>query len=252
MQPDETVSQIAEQSFADEAATHAPPVPEQQESPTRLTEADVLAARKEEKDKLYPEVQRLKDELSALKRQQDEHRSAEEQARLAEEQRVADELRRKQEEEMGLRDLLQKKEQEFEQKLEQERQERERAFALLEQERHFVELQGYRAQRIDQERDNILPELVDLVGGNSVEEIEQSIAGLVERSSRIVASAQQAVQTVRRETSGARVTAPASDPLDNYSDNKTFTPDQLKSMSMSEYAKYRSSLLNSDSGQGLF
>lgn len=254
MNPDNAESQASvEEQFVEKAKEFKAPETSPTDSLPAFTEADVLAARREEKDKLYPEVQRLKDELSALKRQQDEQRTAEEQARLAEEQRVAEELKRKQEEEMELRDLLQKKEQEWQSQLDAERQEREKAFALLEKERYLLELQNYRAQRVEQERDNILPELIDLISGETPEQIEQSIAGLIERSSAIINSAQQAAQTIRRETSGPRVTAPPSaDPLENYSDNQTYTPDQLRNMSMDEYAKYRSGLLNSNGSRGLF
>ena len=156
---------------------------------------------------------------------------------------------------MDVRQLLETKEKEWAEKLEVERLEREKAFTLLERERQFAELSEYRSMRLNDEREAIIPELLDLITGNSKEEIEQSIAGLKERSSRILDSAQQAMQSARREMTGSRVTAPPSGPLDTNSDQQQFTADQIAAMSVTEYAKYRGKLLGqaaSDRGKGIF
>jgi hypothetical protein len=84
-----------------------------------------------------------------------------------------------------VRTLLESKEREWAERLEAERLEREKAFALLEHERQFQDLMAYRQQRMAEEQDSIIPELLDLITGESPEEIEASIAGLKERSSRI-------------------------------------------------------------------
>jgi hypothetical protein len=78
--------------------------------------------------------------------------------------------------------------------LKQERLEREKAFLLLERERQYSEITEYRNRRLEEERENIIPELVDLISGNTPEEIEQSITGLRDRSSKILESASQAMQ----------------------------------------------------------
>jgi len=128
--------------------------------------------------------------------------------------------------------------------LDRERQERERAFALLEREKSFAELQSYRTTRLDQERENIIPELVDLIAGNTPEEIEESIQGLKDRSSRILDSAQQAMQAARRDMTGTRVTTPAAGPLDIETGTKQFTAEDISGMSLNDYAKYRNQLLS--------
>jgi hypothetical protein len=156
---------------------------------------------------------------------------------------------------MDVRQLLETKEKEWAEKLESERLEREKAFTLLERERQFAELSEYRSSRLNDERENIIPELLDLITGNTKEEIEQSIAGLKERSSRILDSAQQAMQSARREMTGSRVTAPPSGPLDTNSDQQQFTAEQIAAMSVTEYAKYRGKLLGTvaaDRGKGIF
>ena len=222
------------------------------------TADDIAKAREQEKAKLYPQLEKMKEELASLKREREEAaaREAERQARIAEEESRAAQLKKEQEEnELSFKDLLKKKEQEFQSQLENERLERERAIALLEQERKFQELMNYRQGRLEQERENIIPELIDLIEGNSADEIEQSIATLKEKSARILDSAQQAMQSARAQMAGPRVTAPAAGPLDNDSSQQSFTPDSIRDMSLADYAKQRAKLLGnaaSNRGQGLF
>lgn len=204
------------------------------------TEDDLVKVRSQEKDKLYPVIEKLKEEVEALRRDKDSIAAQ----KAAEE--AAAEAKRKQESEadMEVRDLLKVKETEWQQQLERERLERERAFALLEQERAFAELQTYRQQRLESERENIIPELVDLIVGNTKEEIEDSIAGLKERSSRILESAQQAMQAARRDMTGTRVTSPQAGPMDINTGNRNFSAEEIAAMPLNEYAKYRQQLLS--------
>ena len=219
---------------------------------------DIAKAREQEKAKLYPQLEKMKEELASLKREREEAaaREAERQARIVDEEARAAQLKKEQEEnELSFKDLLKKKEQEFQAQLENERLERERAIALLEQERKFQELMNYRQSRLEQERDNIIPELIDLIEGGSQDEIEQSISTLKEKSARILDSAQQAMQSARAQMAGPRVTAPAAGPLDNDSSQQSFTPDSIRDMSLADYAKQRAKLLGnaaSNRGQGLF
>lgn len=208
------------------------------------TEDDLAKVRSQEKEKLYPQIEKLKEEVDVLKRSREEEASrfaAEENERQA---RIAQEQKAKEESELEVRDLLAKKEKEWAEQLERERQERETAFALLERERTYAELQSYRAQKLDAERDNIMPELVDLISGNTKEEIDSSIDGLKERSNRILESAQSAMQNARREMTGTRATLPPAGPLETNSEQKSYTAQDIASMSMDEYAKYRGRLLS--------
>ena len=243
VQPVETTTNAA---FAEEVAMQ-----------NQFTADDIAKARAQEKAKLYPQVEKLQEELAVLKKEREERtaleaeRAAKRQAREAEREA---EKKAKAEEEMSFKKLLKTKEEEWESKLEAERLEREKAFALLEREREFQELQSYRQQRLEQERESIIPELIDLISGNSRDEIEQSIAGLKERSAKIFDSVAQVAQQSRKEMVGTRITSPASGPLDNDSDSRTYSPDDLKNMSMDEYKKNRSKLLGNSNnrGQGLF
>lgn len=252
----EQVMDVAQQNFAaesgqapvtDEAPTQEAP---EQAAPRTFTQEELNEARRQEKDKLYPEISRLKDEVAELR----QAREAEAARIAAEEEAAKLQAKKAAEEEMSVRELLQQKEQEWADQLERERQEREQAIALLEKERQYVQIQEYRQRRIEESREDIIPELIDLVSGESIDQIDASIAGLVERSSRILGNMAQAGEAARRELSGARVTAPPTGPLDTYSDSRTFTPEDLRDMSIEEYSQIRSSLLGSgaNTDQGLF
>ena len=208
------------------------------------TEDDLAKVRSQEKDKLYPQIEKLKEELDAIKRDKEEELAAKsaQEAELA--KASAEEAKRKQEEELEVRDLLKVKESEWQEQLERERNERERAFALLEREKAFTEIQNYRNTRLEEERDSIIPELVDLISGNTTEEIESSIQGLKDRSSRIIDAVQQQAQSARRDMAGTRVTTPPAGPMDIETGSRQFSAAEIADMPMNEYVKYRSQLLS--------
>lgn len=223
-----------------------------------FSEDDLAKARAQEKAKVYPQLEKLQQELAEQKKLAAEL-AAKEEAREAERVAKAAEraAKKKQEEEseLSFKELLSKKEQEFQAQLEAERLEREKAFALLDRERQFQELMSYRSQRIEEERDTIVPQLIDLVNGNTQEEIEQSIATLKDKSAGIMQDVQQATASAKQQMVGARITAPASGPLDNDSEQNSYTPDSIRDMSLADYAKQRAKLLGSaasNRGQGLF
>jgi len=223
-----------------------------------FTADDLAKARAQEKQKLYPQMEKMQEELAKAKALAEELAAKEAQREAERNAKKADrEAKKKQEEEQELsfKELLSKKEQEFQSQLEAERLEREKAFALLERERQFQDLMNYRGQRIEEERDTIVPQLIDLVNGNTQEEIEQSIATLKDKSAAIMQDVQQATANAKQSMVGARVTAPASGPLDNDSEQKSYTPDSIRDMSLADYAKQRAKLLGtaaSNRGQGLF
>lgn len=233
-------SPVAQEAFLADVPTAAETkVTPVQATERGYTEEDLKKVREQEKSKLYPQIESLKEELTTLKKREEERMAEAERLR----KEAEEEARKKAESELDVRQLLDMKEKEWAKKLEEERIERERAFSLLERERQFSELQSYRNRRLEEERDNIIPELVDLISGNTPDEIESSITGLRERSARILDSAQQAMQSARREMTGSRVTAPPSGPMDTNTDQQQFTPEQISAMSVTEYAKYREKLL---------
>lgn len=205
------------------------------------TDEDLAKVRSQEKEKLYPQIDKLKEELDVIKREREEELAR----KAAFDAEQAEVIKRKQEDELEVRDLLKVKEQEWSEQLERERQERERAFALLEREKSFTEITNYRNSRLQQESDSIIPELVDMITGDSPEEIEASIQGLKDRSSRILESVQQATQAARRDMTGTRVTTPPNaGPLDIETGTRQFTAEDISAMSLNDYAKFRSALLS--------
>jgi len=223
-----------------------------------FTADDLAKARAQEKQKLYPQMEKMQEELAKAKALAEELASKEEQReaeRNAKNAERAAKKKQEEEQELTFKELLSKKEQEFQSQLDAERLEREKAFALLERERQFQDLMSYRSQRIEQERDTIVPQLIDLVSGNTQDEIEQSIATLKDKSAGIMQDVQQATANAKQQMVGARVTAPASGPLDNNSEQQSYTPDSIRDMSLADYAKQRAKLLGtaaSNRGQGLF
>ena len=246
-------SAVAQEAFASEVTGTASSAQQEAVAPATdlkagYTEVDLQRVREQEKSKLYPQIDSLKEEINLLKK--DREAQLAEAAAIAKEKEEA--ARKLAESEMDVRALLEKKEQEWTAQLEEIRQEGARKDALLERERQYAELTAYRNRRLAEEQDNIMPELVDLISGNSADEIEQSITGLRERSSKILESAQQAMQTARRDMKGTSTTLPPT--MENNSAQQQFTADQIAAMSVTEYAKYRDRLFPGANNQnkGIF
>ena len=246
-------SAVAQEAFASEVTGTASTAQQEAVAPVTdsksgYTEVDLQRVREQEKSKLYPQIDSLKEEINLLKK--DREAQLAEAAAIAKEKEEA--ARKLAESEMDVRALLEKKEQEWTSQLEEIRQEGARKDALLERERQYAELTAYRNRRLAEEQDNIMPELVDLISGNNADEIEQSITGLRERSSKILESAQQAMQSARRDMKGTSTTLPPT--MENNSGQQQFTADQIAAMSVTEYAKYRDRLFPGANNQnkGLF
>lgn len=208
--------------------------------PKFYTEDDLAKVRSQEKEKLYPQIESLKEELNAIRKEKEEEVARKD----AEAQALAEKARQEALSELDAKSYADARLSELQEQLERERQERERALALLEREKSFADLQAYRQQVLEQERENIIPELVDLIAGNTREEIQSSVEGLKERSARILESAQSAMQTARKEMTGTRATLPPAGPLETNSEQRQFSAEEIQSMSMNDYAKYRARLLS--------
>jgi hypothetical protein len=211
------------------------------------TEDDLKRVREQEKGKLYDTIESLKGEVNLLAKDREERPA--EADRLRKE--AEEEARKKAESEMDTRELLSLKEKEWTAQLEEVKNENARSLALVERERQYAALTEFRNRRVQEEQDNIIPELVDLISGNTPEEIEQSITGLRDRSSKILDSASQAMQSARREMTGTRPTLPPT--MENNSDQQQFSAEQIAAMSVTEYAKVRERLgMGRGTDKGIF
>lgn len=208
-----------------------------------FSQDDIERARQEEKDKLYARLQGQEEELRKFREAQEAQAAA-----AADAQAKAEEAARKAaEEEMSAKELLEKRQQEWDQRFAQMEQRAAAAEAVIEQERAFQALQQYRAQRLEEEAENILPELLDLVTGTTQEEVEASLSAMKTRTANILGNVAAAQQQQRQQARGVPVTAPPVGPMDNNPEYETVTADDIRNMDMATYMKNRDRLLGAAS-----
>lgn len=214
-------------------------------------------ARSQEKDKLYPTIQQTDERAKAMEAELKELKKFQKSQEKAEADRlkaIEDAERAKQEAEMSAKELLDKRNQEFDARLAQIQAENEQRVALMEQEIRFSQLQAYIQRRLVEESANIVPELMDFVTGNTPEEVEASIELLKVKSAAIGEAARNAGVRQRSAMPGV---APVSGtngvtPLDQQGDRQ-YSAEDIRGMSMQEFAALRKKInMPSGSGRGLF
>lgn len=220
------------------------PVVEQPAPPPQdqrfYTDDDLERVRREEKDKLYGRIQSMDEQLKAITKE----REAVEAARRAEVEAQAERARIEEEESMKVRDLLKRKEEEWQERFTELEGRYEQDRAVFERERRFNELESYRQDRVSQESEYIIPELRDLIRGNSEVEIDASIEEMKARTAAIMGQMEASVSSQRQAMRGAAPTAPPVGPLEQMETYESITPDDIRSMDMETYKRYRASLLN--------
>lgn len=225
--------------------------------PKLYTEDDINKARQQEKDKLYKRLETMQETVARLESESKQRAEAEEakQREIQEiEEKAAQETKRLAESEMSAKELLIEKEKEWQMRLDLLGEQVEQEKALRERESQFTELLGYRQQILAQYSDRVAPQLLDLIEGNTPEEINASAEDMAARTADILAQTQEAMQNARKQTPTSRVTVPASG--ENSGSTRMLSPDEIRSMSMQDYAKHRAALLGrgTDGGKarGLF
>lgn len=223
-----------------------------------FTADDIEKARSQEKEKLNRKITDQGTKLNAMEAEFQALRAEREAATAAEAARQAAEAeaaRKAAEDEMSLRELLAKRDEEFKQQLAQINEDRARERALLEKDRQFATLQAHIQRRISEEREKIAPELVDLVTGNTPDEVEASISVMIAKTDAIASKIGEANAALAANMRGVSTTGYAADgPLDNQLANKTYSSEELGSMPMSVYAQNRQKLMGAanQSNKGLF
>jgi hypothetical protein len=231
----------------------APPAGDGNSNGRTFTAEEIEKARREEKDKLYPEISGLKEELKALRAEREKANKAFEEAakKEADEQarREAD-LKKKQEEEMSAKDLLEQQRLEWENRFRTLEEENARKDAILVQERRYTELMSYRARRLDEEQDSIAPQLRDLVAlGPDEAGIESSIQIMQQKTQAILDQLAAAGQAARVGQRGTAVSAPPVGPLEAQPEFQTLSAADLANLTPEQYAKNRDRLLGAVSQQ---
>jgi hypothetical protein len=211
----------------------------QQPAP-RWTDDDLERARQQEKDKLYGRLDEVQQQMRQL--QADREQEQAERQRLADE--AAEARRLKEEGEMEVRDLLARKETEWQSQITRLEQRFDADRAVFEKERAFSQVQEYRRDRIEQESEYILPELRDLISGDTLEAVDASIEVMKARTELIFTNMQAAIpQPQIPFQRGAAPTAPPVGPLETMPSYESLTPDDIRGMDMETYKRYRGQLL---------
>lgn len=158
-----------------------------------FSETEVEAIRRQEKDKLYRRVEDADGRVKTLEEQLGIIAQEREAARKEAEDRAKSEaelLRQREVQELSAKELIAKREDEFNQRINQVEQEWRSKFedmeqqrqvqeALLEKERRIQQIESYRQRRLAEEQETIIPELIDLIAGNSEEDIEKDRKSVV-------------------------------------------------------------------------
>lgn len=231
-----------------------------------FSEDEVENIRKQEKDKLYKRLEEADTRVKTMEEQMNILAQEREAARKEAEERAKQEqelIREREVAELSAKELLLKREDEFNSKLTQieqdykmrfeeiERQ-REQQEALLEKERALQALNSHRQRRIQEEQENIIPELIDLVAGSTEEEIEASISVLRDRSNAIIESIQQASAQQQGRLRGVTPTSPPIGPMDTQTEYQTLTAEDIRNMPMEKYAQMRDRLMNARPNRGRY
>lgn len=206
------------------------------ESDLRQAQQD---ARREEKDKLYSKISSMESQLGELRSEREER------LRLEEEARAAAEAERKaiEEEKMSAKELVERVRLEAEERINELQTSYERDRALFEQDRRLMEIEQYRQARLDQDAEYIMPELRDLIRGNSEAEIDASIEEMKIRTEAIMQNVNAAVVEQRQMQRGVAPTAPPVGPLEQSSTYESLSPEDIRGMDLETYKKYRDRLI---------
>lgn len=222
-----------------------PPTPEPQRGLPPEVASLVEKARQEEKDKLYPRLTAAEEELAVIRREREEAEAA----RRQQEEEAAEAARRQQDEEADVRTLLEREREENARRFAEVQQSIEEERAVFAMERQYQELQGYRAQAIAAAQEDLMPELVeDLIPSTltSKEAIDAAVDRCREKSLSIVQQMQQRTQEIRQQQRGVAPTGePPVGPMENHSSQRVLTGDDIRAMSIEEYAKNRDKILQS-------
>lgn len=228
-----------------------PPAPAPALAGRQWSEADHLAeierVRKEEHDKLYPQLSTLHQTQAEL----DAYRAREQQMQQEEAERqrlAAEEAERQRIAELTSQQRMDEIQRKFEEEQAALRRDLETERAMREKEVQFSQLLQFKTRRLMEEEDNIAPQLIDLVSGNTEAEIEASIERMKAKTADIV----QSVADAQGQRTRSLPLPPTSGPaIDTQSlpeaGQRSFSPEDIRDMSMDEYEALRPALLGATS-----
>ena len=239
--------------------------PQQQQESKTFTEDDIAAARRQEKDKLYGELDKEREQRKALEERMAELQknieafNTDKEAQLAAEREAQEaaeaERRAREESEMEAKDLLAKREQEWEQRLQETENRWAQQFeeiqqqaaaqeAMLEKERAFNALNEYKTSKIQEAGDAIMPHLHRYITGNTTEEIDASISAAMQTTSDMMEDMAQATAMQRGPRGVPATGASPTGPMENQASQQHLTSEDIRNMSMEQYEQLRPQLLS--------
>jgi len=226
-----------------------------------FTEEEVTAIRRQEKDKLYGEIDKMKadaiERAATLETQLQVFKDEKEEltkVSAAQAEAEAAERKAREEAEMSAKELLLAREDEMETKINEVQNEWESKFnklqqesqqqsALLDQERAFQALETYKNRRVQEEQGDIMPELMDLVAGGDEAAIEASILAAKAKTSAIMESIQEGQAALRAPRGVPATGSSPTGPMEDQTSQQTLSADQIRNLSNDQYAQLRDQLL---------
>jgi hypothetical protein len=209
-------------------------------------DAERERVRAQERDKLHGRISQTDDRFKALQSEVSDLRKIAKSAEKAEADRLAaieKERKKAEEAELSAKDLIERRQAEYNTQLELIRQEQAQQVALVQKELEYTRLQAYIQRRVNEESDNIAPELLDFIDGNTPEAVEASIERVKAKTSQIVENMRQAGIRHRAQMPGV---APASGangvtPMDAPGDRQ-LTDKDIAAMDMKQFGALREKL----------
>lgn len=210
---------------------------------------DLQNARKQEKDKLYGELEKMKSQLAesqqfinAIKAREEEEAKA---AELKKQEQAA-QAKKAKEDDMSAKDLAAQKFNElnssWEDRFNKLQAERDAERALADKERAYNELVDYRNGRLAEAAamNEIAPQFHDFITGETREQIDSAIERAKAATTSIAQETSQLLSQAQQPPRGVSATGYAAfGPMEGVLGQKTYTPDDINQMSMKEYSEWR-------------
>lgn len=219
-----------------------------------FTEEQLNKRLEDERKKLYARLETtseaqkaMETEVKALR----EAREADEKEKAKRIKEAETAAKKAAEAEMSAKDLIESRQREWEaaQVAQQEQwmqqigglqQQLEQRDAILAKERERSALATYAQAQINAAQDEIAPELIDYITGNSEQEIDVAIARAREKTQLILKNIQDAQIQQRAAMPGVSTSGySTTGPLEGQGSQKTFTAEEINAMSAAEYQKNR-------------
>lgn len=220
-------------------------------------DAERERVRTEERDKLYPTISKSDARSKAMEDELKELRSFQKKQEKTEAERLAAidaERKKAADAELSAKELIERTRAEMDARLAQYEADQALKIAILEKENELSKLQAYIQRRVNEEQENIAPELIDLVDGDSVEAVEASIVRMTAKTDLLAQNFQQARTGQRAGMRGVSPSggANATGPLDIPGD-RGISDEDIKKMGMKEYRALREARgMDRTNNQGLF